>query len=461
MLKLMALGSPDATDRPLDRAAPRLPAPRDRPFDPVRSMRRLMMAATLCSALLVVGVGGWATTTEITGAIIAQGRLIVESDVKKVQHPTGGVVGELPVREGQHVRAGDVVLRLDRTQSLASLDIIRQSIDELEARQARDRAERDGARTISFPPDLRARRDDPATERLLGEERTLFATRSASREGQKAQLAEQIKQLDGQAGGIRAEIDAKSIERQLNDRETAGVQSLWDQRLVQYTRLAALQREGARLQGEVGRLEAGLAEIKGHVAETKLKILQIDQDTRTDVGRELADIRGRLAELREKEIAARDQLRRLDLKSPQDGFVHELAVHTINGVVNAGETVMLIVPAGDALSVEARIQPSNIDQVHLGQLTTLRFPGLDQRITPEIDGTVSLISADLVTDERGGGSFYTIRITIPLEQLARLGKVKLVPGMPVEAFLQTQARTVLSYLTKPIREQVVRAFRER
>ena len=430
-------------------------------FDARRSIRRLIVAGAGFSVLLVFGIGGWAATTDISGAVITEGRLIVESSVKKVQHPTGGVIGELLVREGQHVRSGDIVIRLDQTQTLASLDIILQGLDELAARQARDRAERDGRTIIDFPPDLKKRENDPVVARLLVDEQSLLGIRAASRDGQKAQLNEQIAQLDGQIEGIQAEIEAKTNEAKLNTRELVGVQTLWDQHLVQYTRLANLQAEGARLKGETGRLVASLAEVRGRIAETKLKILQIDQDLRTDIGKELAEIRGRSSELEEKQIAAKDQLKRTSLRAPQNGFVHELAVHTIGGVITPGESVMLIVPDNDALAVESRIRPSDINQVYLGQAVVLRFSSLSQRTTPEIDGTISLVSADLTQDEHAATSFYTIRIALSKKQIERLGGVKLLPGMPVEGFIQTQPRTVMSFLVKPMRDQIEKAFRER
>jgi HlyD family secretion protein len=432
-----------------------------RTFDPLRSIRRLVLAGVAVSALLAFGVGGWAATTEIAGAVIAQGRIIVESSVKKVQHPTGGVVGELLVREGQHVRAGDVVLRLDQTQTLAGLDIIRQGLDELMARKARDEAERDGLTAVQFPEELLSRRDDPRVARLISDEQTLFQIRRTGREGQKAQLNEQIGQLAEQSAGTVAEMDAKSQEIYWSKEELKGVEDLWRKKLVQFTRLTALQRDSARLEGERGRLASDLAGIRSKTAEIKLKILQVDEDARTDIGKELADIRGKVSELREKQISADDQLKRIDLRAPQDGFVHQLTVHTVGGVVTASEPVMLIVPDGEVLSIEARIDPNEINQVRMEQPVVVRFPGLGQRTTPEIDGTVSLVSADLSQDEKTGASYYMIRITMADQQVARLGAVKLVPGMPVESFIETPPRTVLSFLLKPMRDQIEKAFRER
>jgi HlyD family secretion protein len=430
-------------------------------LDPSASIRRLLIAGAIVTAFLTFGVGGWAASTEVAGAVIAQGRIIVESSVKKVQHPTGGVVGDLLVREGQHVKAGDIVLRLDSTQTLAGLDLVRQDIDELVARKARDEAERDDLASIAFPPDLLARRNDARVARLISEEQSLFAIRRAGREGQKSQLKEQIAQLAQESVGAVAEIDAKTKEMYWSKEELKGVQQLWDKKLVEFTKLTGLQRESARLDGERGRLQSSLAELRAKTSEINLKIEQVDQDARTELGKDLADIRGKLSELREKEISAQDQLKRIDLRAPQEGFVHQLAVHTVGGVVTASEPIMLIVPDGDALSIEARVDPNEIDQVHLGQPVIIRFPGLGQRTTPEIDGSVALVSADLSQDEKTGASYYMIRVSMPDEQVFRLGSVKLVPGMPVEVFLETTARTVLSFLLKPMRDQIDRAFREK
>jgi HlyD family secretion protein len=430
-------------------------------YDPVRSIRRLTLAGVAVSALLIFGVGGWAATTEIAGAVIAQGRVIVESSVKKVQHLTGGVVGELMVKEGEHVKAGDVVLRLDKTQTMAGLEVIRQAIDELTARKARDEAEVDGLSTIEFPPELLARRDDPKVARLRSDEQARFQSPRTGRDGQKAQLNEQIGQLTEETTGTVAEMDAKTKEIYWSKEELKGVQELWRKNLVEFTKLTALQRQSARLEGERGRLESNLAELRSKTAEIKLKILQVDEDARTELGKELADIRGKISELHEKQIAAEDQLKRIDLRAPQDGFVHQLTVHTVGGVITASEPVMLIVPDGEALSIESRIEPNEINQVHLGQPVVVRFPGLGQRTTPEIDGTVSLVSADLSQDEKTGASYYMIRVALADNQLERLGAVKLMPGMPVESFIETPPRTVLSFLVKPLKDQIEKAFRER
>ncbi|HEX8417517.1 MAG TPA: HlyD family type I secretion periplasmic adaptor subunit, partial [Methylobacterium sp.] len=349
------------------------------------SIRRHLAIAVGVSAALVVGVGGWAVFTMISGAVIAPGQLVVESDVKKVQHPTGGVVGELRVREGARVKAGDVLIRLDDTQTRANLDIILKALDELSARRARDEAERDGASAITFPPDLVARKDrDPVVAHLIEGESRLFAARVSGREGQKSQLRERVLQLGEEIKGLTEQAGAKNREIALIGTELKGVRELFAKNLVPLSRVTALERDAARLEGERGQLIASTASAKGKITETELKILQIDDDMRTEVSKELGDIRGRWSEYGEKRVAAEDQLKRVDLRAPQDGTVHQLTVHTIGGLVTPTEPAMLIVPEADQLAVEIRIQPQDIDNVRLDQAAVLRFPAFNQQTTPEI-----------------------------------------------------------------------------
>jgi HlyD family secretion protein len=432
-----------------------------RRIDPTASIKRLTLVGYVFVFVFALGVGGWAVKTEIAGAVISPGRVIVESSVKKVQHPTGGVVGQLLVREGQHVKGDDLLIRLDQTQTLAGLDIVREGLEEMLARKARDEAERDGSKSVDFPKELTDRAKEPRIARLLAEEEQLFEARKAARDGQKAQYDEQIEQLAQQSQGTVAEIDAKTKEIYWNGEETKRVKDLWARQLVEFTRMTSLSREAARLEGERGRLQSELAEIRNKTAEIKLKILQIDVDARGEAAKELADIRAKMAEQREKQIAGEDQLRRTDIRAPQNGFVHQLAVHTIGGVIIAGEPLMLIVPDNDALAIESRVDPNEINQVHLGQKVMVRFPGLGQRTTPEIEGSISLVSADLSQDERNGAAYYMIRVALADDQVQRLGKVTLVPGMPVETFIETPSRTVLYFLLKPINDQLERVFRER
>ena len=425
------------------------------------SLRRHLALGTAAVVLLVGGVGGWAALTELSGAVIAPGQLVVDSNVKKVQHPTGGVVGELRVKDGDRVKAGDVVVRLDETQPRASLAIVTKALDELAARQARNEAERDGADKVHFPPDLLVRVDDPDVARVMSGEQRLFEIRRSGREGQKAQLREQVAQLEQQIQGNKEQETAKAREIDWIQQELKGVRDLWKQNLVPFARITALERDGARLEGERGALGATIAQTKGRIAETRLKILQINEDLYVDVGKDLAEIRGKKSELGERRIAAEDQLKRVDLVAPQDGKVFQRSVHTVGGVIQAGEPVMLIVPDGDTLIIEAKIAPQEIDQVHPGQPAVVRFPAFNQRTTPELNGEVVRIAADVTQDDKKNESYYSVRIRVFDSELQRLDGQKLLAGMPVEAFLQTEPRTAMSYLIKPVQDQIARAFKGR
>jgi HlyD family secretion protein len=429
--------------------------------DERRSIRGHLLGGGVIVILLAGGLGGWAATTELSGAVMASGSVVVDSNVKKVQHPGGGVVGELLVREGARVHAGDVLVRLDETLTRANLAIVVKGLDEMNARKARLESERDGADEIQFDPALLARIGEPDVARAVESERKLFALRKNARAGQKSQLRQRIGQLEDEVRGSTALQEAKAEEIELIRRELDGVRALWEKNLVQMTRLTALEREAARLKGERAQSMSSTAQSRGKISETELQILQIDQDLSSEVARELREVDSKIGEFIERKVAAEDQLKRIDIRSPQDGIVHQLGVHTVGGVVSPGDPIMLIVPEGDLLAIEAKVSPQDIDQLHPGQPAGLRFSAFNQRTTPEITGLISRISADVSADQRSGQNFYTIRIATNPEEIARLGNVKLLPGMPVEVFIKTYNRSVISYFTKPLHDQVMRAFRER
>ncbi|HWK97463.1 MAG TPA: HlyD family type I secretion periplasmic adaptor subunit [Pseudolabrys sp.] len=425
------------------------------------SIRRHLIVGLMIVILLGGGVGGWAATVKLSGALIAQGSVVVDQNVQKVQHPTGGIVGELRVRDGDLVRAGDVLVRLDETVMRANLAIVAKGLDQQLARKARLEAERDGAEAIAFPPDLVARAKDAETAATLASEEKLFELRRTERAGQKAQLGQRVAQLEQEIGGIEAQQAAKTQELDLIGRELAGVRDLYNKNLVQLSRLTQLEREMARLGGERAQLLAVAAQSRGRIAEIRLQIIQIDQNLSSEVAKELRETDGKIGEFVERKVTAEDQLRRVDIRAPQTGFVFQSAVHTIGGVITASDPIMYIVPDNDRLQVEAKVQPQDIAQVKVGQYAVLRFSAFDTRTTPEIDGEVTRVSADISTDQRSGMSYYTIRIGLPAEELKKLGELKLLPGMPVEAFVQTGERTVISYLMKPLYDQFMRAFRGR
>lgn len=425
-----------------------------------QSIRRHTRMGLAAAIALVGGLGGWAALTELSGAVVAAGAVVVDSHVKKVQHPTGGVVGEILARDGDRVRTGDVVVRLDETVAKANLAMVSKSLDELAARQARLEAERDGRDALVFPEALQQRRSEPELGSLLAGEQRHFDSRREARGGLKAQLNERVAQLREQIDGLRLQASAKADEIQLIQDELAGVEQLWRKNLVPITRVTALKREETRLKGERGQLISEMAQARGRISETTLQILQIDQDLRSEVAKELREVQARVGELVERQVAALDQLKRIDIRAPQDGVVHQSMVHTVGGVINAGEPLMLVVPESDDLSIEVKVAPQDIDQLQPGQDTMLRLSAFNQRTTPELMGRVSLIAADRVTDQRSGLEYYPVRIAFVEGERGKLGAVRLVPGMPVEGFIQTHDRTVLSYLTKPLADHLSRAFRE-
>jgi HlyD family secretion protein len=426
-----------------------------------RSIRYHVVAGIGVVIILVGGVGGWASNAPISGALIAPGALVVDSNVKKVQHPTGGVVGEVRVRDGDRVSAGDVVVRLDETVTRANLAIVTKGLTELYARKARLAAERDGANSVPMPKELVVNADSPDVAEAMSSERKLFDLRRTARSGQKAQLAQRVAQLQEEIIGVTAQQKSKTQEIVLINRELAGVKDLWEKKLVPLNRLTQLEREATRLDGERGQLIASGAQAKGKIAETELQIIQIDQDLGSEVAKEMREIDGKIGEFVERKITAEDQLKRIDIRAPQDGFVFQSTVHTIGGVITAGDAIMMIVPAADNLMAEAKVDPKDIDQLQLGQSVVLRFSAFNQRTTPELNGTLTRISADASSDQRTGQSFYVIRVAMSAEEIGRLGDVKLTPGMPGEAYVQTGERTMISYLMKPLHDQLMRAFREK
>ncbi len=427
----------------------------------LQSIRLHLVIGLAVVVILAGGLGGWASTAQISGALIAPGSVVVESNVKKVQHPTGGVVGELRARDGDVVKAGDIVVRLDDTVTKASLAIVTKNLDGLWARAARLEAEQRGLDNIVFPSMLLSRAEDPDVKTVIASETKLFEVRVNGRAGQKAQLRERVTQLNEEIAGLTAQERAKDKEIALVEKELVGVRSLYEQHLVQISRLTVLERDAARLAGERAQYIASKAQAKGKITETELQIIQVDKDMISEVSKDLRETNDKIGEFVERKVTAEDQLRRVDIRAPQDGMVLQSTVHTVGGVITAGDAIMMIVPQADDLSVEAKVNPQDIDKLQIGQKTLLRLSAFNQRTTPELNGIVTRVSPDVTTDQRTGQSYYTIRVSMPPQEVARLGDVKLIPGMPVEAFVQTGDRTMLSYLIKPLSDQLMRAFRER
>lgn len=425
------------------------------------SIRRYMLFGVATVVLFVFGLGGVAMTTHIAGAIIGGGTVIVDSNVKKIQHPTGGVVGAILVREGDVVKKGDILVRLDETTTRAGLAIVSQSVNEFLARVARLEAERDGAESITFPDVLVRNANELAVRKLMDGETSLFEFRSQVRTGQKSQLHERIAQLGDEVEGLEQQHAAKVREGELINKDLEYLRKLFDQKLVSRDRLSALERDAVSVEGSIGQIKASIASTKGRSAEIELQILQIDQDLRSEAAEQLREAQAKLAEFYERERVARDQLQRVELRAPQDGIVHELRIHTEGGVIQPGEVIMSIVPISDDLTILAQIHPQDIDQLRAGQEAGVRLSAFSHGTTPELVGTLRNVSPDITVDQRTGIGYYSAYVVLPKEQLARLDDgLVLTPGMPAEVFFKTRDRTMMSYLLKPLADQIQRAFRE-
>ncbi|WP_415716650.1 HlyD family type I secretion periplasmic adaptor subunit [Roseibium sp.] len=421
-----------------------------------KTVRNHLLFALAVAIVVVGGIGSWSVFTEISGAVVSSGTIVVESNIKQVQHREGGIVSDIRVKDGDSVEAGDLLLRLDDTVTRANLAVITKQLQELTAQELRLEAERDDLTTIDWPED----RLGDLNEIERGQQMLLEA-RQNSKEGRKNQLEEQIRQFNQQTIGLEAQVTAKVSEIELIQEEMEDLESLFSKQLVPKSRVTALRREKARLEGEQGDLIAQIARTKESISERRIQILQIDESYRAEVLEQLQEARSRIAQLEEQKIAAEDELTRVEILAPRNGYVHQLSVHTIGGVISPGETVMQIVPREDQLIVEAQVRPVDIDQMAPGQNARVRFPSFDQRTTPELNATLLTVSPDLSEDERTGMTYYVARLSIDDEELDKLGEQALVPGMPVETFLKTGDRTVLSYLVKPVTDQIAHALRER
>ncbi|MFM1817044.1 MAG: hypothetical protein RLZ98_3739 [Pseudomonadota bacterium] len=417
---------------------------------------RLVAGLALC-ALFALSVFGWASTAKIAGAVIAPGTVVVEGSSKKVQHLQGGTVRQIKVKNGDRVAAGQLLLQLDSTQIEASLGIVNSQLGELLGRRARLIAERDRLDAIPFPAELEPFQN---SGRIVEGERRLFLTRRVSQGTRKSQLQERISQLSDEISGSSVQLAAKRREQSLIKEELARVSDMFKRNLLPQTRVLSMQRDEARISGESGLLQAQIAKLNGQISEIRLQIGSLDEDTSSEAQKEIREIEGRISELRDRKIAAEDQLRRTVIRSPIDGIVHELSTNTVGGVVAPGEQLMLIVPDSDQLSIEVRIRPADIDQISPGQDCNLRFPAFNQRITPEMRGVVTRLAPD-ASREGASGAYYVARVAADPGLVESLGGGRLVPGMPVEVYIKTETRTVLSYVVKPLSDQFERAFRER
>lgn len=418
---------------------------------------RLPLATGFLTLCILSGtVYLWGVQAQITGAIVASGRVDVETNRQVIQHPNGGVVGEILARDGDVVTAGQILLRLDGTFLQSELAIIESQLFDIWARTARLEAERDNADALVLPPELGTQ----AGRKIFEGQQRLFDARAESDAAVRLQIQEQARLLEDQIVGMEAELIALTRQLDLINQELGDSEALLEKGLIQASRVLSLQRKQAQLQGNLGRQSAGVAQLRGQIASLETEKLRLTTTARQEAITTLRDLNFREAELSERHLSLIERLNRLDVRAPVDGVVFGSTIFALQSVIQPAATVMSIIPTNQPMIVKARIQSIDVDQVHMGQQATLRFAAFDQRTTPEIFGRLTHLSASALKDEVTGESYYQVDLLPDAEGLQKLGNQVLVPGMPVDAFIRTGERSPLNYLTKPLTDYFTKAFRE-
>ncbi|WP_170405294.1 HlyD family type I secretion periplasmic adaptor subunit [Ruegeria arenilitoris] len=411
--------------------------------------------------ILVGGLGVWAVQTRLAGAIVSQGIIEVQSNRQVVEHPDGGVVGEIYVRDGDAVTDGDLLVRLDDTFLSSEKTIVESQLFELLARRVRLEAERDGGDAEALAAQLAyVQKQDNIDPDLIAGQQRLFEARLETLTQQTEQLRKQRIQIESEIEGTEAQLVSLRRQVELIQDELKDQQSLFDRGLTPASRVSALQREEASLTGEIGRLEAAVARLTGQISATEIEIVELTSTRREEAITALRDVQTQISELAERRLSLDVRLSRLDIRAPVAGTVYGSQVFALQSVIQPAEPMMYVVPQDTPLLVAARVDAIHVDQLHIGQPVSLRFPAFNQRETPEIDGRVITVSADTFTDDNTGQTYYRAEVAPEDNQIERLNGQALMPGMPVETMIKTDERSPLSYLIKPLADYFNRAFRE-
>ncbi|MAM63882.1 HlyD family type I secretion periplasmic adaptor subunit [Maritimibacter sp. UBA3975] len=426
------------------------------------SARTHVLVGFVALLMLVGGFGTWSVTADISGAIIAPGSVEGEQNRQVVQHPDGGVIESIEVKEGDLVEAGDVLIRLDPELLRSELTIVENQLFELVSRRGRLEAERDGSETLQFDEMiLEEARTHPDAQDFMDGQRRLFEQRVESLAAETDKLRERLSQIDSQNEGIAAQQAALTTQLELIGQELVNKKSLLERGLAQSSVVLALERDQAALEGQRGELTAMIAQNRGRMTEIEIDILKLEQVRREEAIQNLRDLGYRELELAERRRALIAQLGRLDIRAPLSGAIHAMQVYAEREVIRSAQPLLYIVPQDQQLVIGAQVDPINVDEIHVGQEVTLRLAALDSRTTPELVGRVMTVSADALTDENSGRTYYRTRIALEEGEIEKLPEgTVLVPGMPVEAYLRTADRSPLAYLVKPLADYFNKAFRE-
>lgn len=417
-----------------------------------RLQRRTRRAYVLIAAL-VLGFFGLSAIFQVGGAVVGSGEVAVESNVKTLIHPTGGILKALMVRDGDHVAKGQLLMRLDQGVSSVGAESAALGLEQLLARRARLEAERDGAASILFPPELTTKTDARAREATT-RERQLFALRRRERDGSIALLRQRVQQYQEQIASYQAQIAAIESQMTLIEPELAGLRKLHDRQLVTINRLNEMERTAVQMKGSKAALESNIAEARAHISEANEQILNVDKQIRSDAGTQLAEVVSQLNDQQVRVATTSDTVDRSEIRAPQSGVVDKVTYTTIGSAVPPGQPLLQIVPDRDSMIVEARIRPQDVDQVRVGQAARVTFSGFNRQTTPDIPGKLIFVSPDLTTDQRTGQSYYRIKVRLDADALAKAPQIALKAGMPAETFVQTGDRSILSFLLKPLLDQL-------
>ena len=425
-----------------------------------KGLSRLVRVGLWSIAVLVFGIGGLLAFLPMAGAVIAPGEVTVETHVKELSHPFGGVASDILVKDGEHVRKGQVLIRLDDTVSGAAAQYTGLSLDQLLARSARLRAMLGGASAIAFPQELMARASDPMVRMAMEDERKALVFSRQLRSDQVRQLQARIAQTRAEISTAASRATAYGQQERLVQQELEQTRELYEGRLTTLDRLNALERAAVGVQSDRAAALANVIESGARIGELQAQMATVMSGSRNEAAVELSQVESMIADLRKQSVAASDQSDRTAIRAPQDGIVDKLTIRTIGAVVPAGQKLLEIVPDKDRLVIKVQIRPTDIDQVVTGQPAHLRFSALNQRTTPELRGKVVQVSADRMTEQATGATYFTAIIALPESEFRKLNNARLSVGMPVEAFIQTEQRTILEYIVRPISDQLRRALLE-
>ena len=423
------------------------------------SIARKMRTAWIFLGVLVFGFLLAGVIVPIGGAVIAPGRISPESEVKNIAHPTGGVIEAIEVDDGDRVEANDVLIRLDTNVSEVSAELTERTVDQLLAQRARLEAEVQNASRVTFPQELTERADSSATT-AMNAEANRFRLNRVEQTSLRSQLADRIVQLQRQIDSYNVQIGALRQQQALIGPELEGVRSLKEQGYVTIRRLNELERQAVELEGSIGALQSNIAGTQARIAEAREQQIQVGQTARTQASAQLAQVEAALNDQQIQSVSADDQFDRAVIRAPYAGIVDQLAYNSIGEVIRPAEPIMRIVPTEDLLIFEGMVAPQDINRVQVGQYSRIRLSALDQATTPEMDGEVIFVSPELVSERETGISYYRIRVRLNEEWMPEVEQLNLISGMPVEIFVETGNRSMLSYITKPLRDQFARAFRD-